>query len=200
MGGLVAVALAHHPPAMLAGNDVGGEVRVRLGVHALPDVRAELHEEDLPAVVGVHLVELLHDLRLRELQPQLAQPPAELVDVHPAVVTVDGVEYPEELVEPEDVQDECVEFLLLDPVVPVTIHKDGLLVRAHQRWLVVEPSGPCAAGHQLDHHFVYLCKAHDVVAIVVEPLPQFLQLRPVVQAQLVHLPVHRHPQLHELVV
>jgi len=198
--GLVAVVRPDDLAAVLAGHDVGIEVGVGVRVDAVPDVRAELDEEDLPAAVGVDLLELVRRLRVAQADADLGEAGLELVDVHPAVVAVHVVEDLEKLPEPEHVQEERVELGLLHPVVAVAVQEGRLLVGAHEGRLAVEPLGPAAAVGHLDGQLVDLREANDVVAVEVEPLPQGLQGVDLDQAILAHVGVQRHPELHELVL
>mmetsp|Transcript_55118 Transcript_55118/g.118308 ORF Transcript_55118/g.118308 Transcript_55118/m.118308 type:complete len:353 (-) Transcript_55118:516-1574(-) len=168
----VSMVPAHDLAALLAGDNVPVEGRIRIRIHAMSDVRAELYEEDLATMVGVNLVELIHGLGLTQAQAQLAHASRELASIDSAVVTsVDDVEHLPELVEPEDVEQKRVELELLDPIVAVAILQDCFLVGAHQRRLVVEPFGPSATRNHLNYHLVDLGKAHNTVAVEVQPLP-----------------------------
>mmetsp|Transcript_77645 Transcript_77645/g.225330 ORF Transcript_77645/g.225330 Transcript_77645/m.225330 type:complete len:341 (-) Transcript_77645:33-1055(-) len=194
----VAVASA---VAMLAAEDVGVKRGVVVGVHAVPDIGAQLHEEDLAPSIGVDLRKLLLGFLRRHAEAQGAQPRSELAAVNPAVGTsVHLLEDLPQLCKPEDVEQQGVKLSLLHPVVAVPVLQRGLLVGAHQRRLGVQPLGPRTAFRHLDHQLVDLRQADDVVAIVVEAAPQLLQIRGVDQAVGLHVGIQRHPQLHELVV
>mmetsp|Transcript_91454 Transcript_91454/g.255459 ORF Transcript_91454/g.255459 Transcript_91454/m.255459 type:complete len:613 (+) Transcript_91454:72-1910(+) len=187
--------------AVLPAQDVRVELGVVVGVHAVPDVCAELDEEDLAAVVGVDLLELLLCLLRRHLQAQRAHAGGELAAVDAAVgARVDLLEDLEQLGEPEDVQQQRVELGLLDPVVAVAVLQGGLLVGAHEGRLRVQPLRPRAPLDHLDDHLVDLGQADDVVPVVVQAAPQLLQVRGVDEAVGPHVRVQGHAQLHELVV
>mmetsp|Transcript_793 Transcript_793/g.1911 ORF Transcript_793/g.1911 Transcript_793/m.1911 type:complete len:304 (+) Transcript_793:370-1281(+) len=175
MCGLGAVHRPHDLPAALSGDDVAVKVGVVIRVDALPDVGAELDKEHLAAVVAVDLFELVLRLLGAQVQAQRAEAPGELVHVDAAVVAgVDDLENLPQLVEPEDVQQQSAELLLFDPVVPVAVLEDRLLVGAHQGRLVVEDRVV------IHHEFVDLRERDDIVAVVVDAVPERVEL-PVVQ-------------------
>mmetsp|Transcript_36729 Transcript_36729/g.95137 ORF Transcript_36729/g.95137 Transcript_36729/m.95137 type:complete len:269 (+) Transcript_36729:417-1223(+) len=175
MSASVAVALPHDLAAGLARADVGVEGLVVVRAHAVADVPAELDEQDLTTTIGVHLLELLLDLRPGQLQAQLRQPALELAQVHAAIATADLAEDHEELVEPEQVQQEIGKLVLVNPSVSLLTAERRLLVGPHQRGLVVQPRRPRATADHLEDKFVDLREANDVVAVKVESLPQRLQ-------------------------
>mmetsp|Transcript_81722 Transcript_81722/g.243687 ORF Transcript_81722/g.243687 Transcript_81722/m.243687 type:complete len:324 (-) Transcript_81722:599-1570(-) len=130
--GLVAAVPAQALPTLLTRHDVSVKVGRGIRIHALPDVCAELHKQDLPTVVGVDPVELLHRLLVREVQAQLAHARLEFAGINAAVgPAVHDLEDLPQLVEPKDIQQQFMELTLLDPVVSITVLQDGLLVGTH---------------------------------------------------------------------
>mmetsp|Transcript_101046 Transcript_101046/g.325420 ORF Transcript_101046/g.325420 Transcript_101046/m.325420 type:complete len:328 (-) Transcript_101046:8-991(-) len=199
MSASVAVALPHDLAAGLARGDVGVEGLVVVRVDAVADVRAELDEQNLATTVDIHLLPLLLCLLRAHLQAQLRQTSLELAHVD-AAVTGDLVENLEQLVEPENVQQEIGKLALVHPIVALLTAHRRLLVRTHQRRLVVQPRRPMSATHHVDDHSVDLREADDVVAVHVEGLPHRLQRIGSAQAILVQLTLQRQSKLDEFVV
>mmetsp|Transcript_77744 Transcript_77744/g.200146 ORF Transcript_77744/g.200146 Transcript_77744/m.200146 type:complete len:266 (+) Transcript_77744:649-1446(+) len=198
---LVAMVLADVPPAVLTRNDIGIEVSRRVWVHTIPDVGAELDEEDLPTSVLVDLLKLCHGLGFGEVEAKLLHASLELPRVDAAVITsVHAMENLIELTEPEHVQQQGVELRLLHPVITIAILENGLLVSAHEGRLVVDEGRPRTTIAHLNSQLVDLSEAHNVVAVEVQSLPQGLQAGHLDEAVLAHVGVQCKPKLHELVL
>mmetsp|Transcript_1980 Transcript_1980/g.3052 ORF Transcript_1980/g.3052 Transcript_1980/m.3052 type:complete len:224 (-) Transcript_1980:562-1233(-) len=110
-------------------------------------------------------------------ESKLAHPSCELMDVNLIVVVrVDVVKDLVDVSKPEHVEQERVKLFLLDEVIfGVAIQLDCLLVSPHQRLLVVEPIGPQAALHHVDHQSVDFSEANHVVAIPIKLPPELLE-------------------------
>mmetsp|Transcript_47967 Transcript_47967/g.111217 ORF Transcript_47967/g.111217 Transcript_47967/m.111217 type:complete len:203 (+) Transcript_47967:58-666(+) len=136
----------------------------------LCEVFAELIKEDDATTVPVHTVEVLPRFSLGHLGADDAEEFLELSETQaPVMVGVLTCEEPEELVEVEEVAQQCFEFALLHPIVVLdTAH--GGLVGTHKSRLVVEQ------WVALHHELVDLGQRHDVVAVEVEMAPELPQL------------------------
>mmetsp|Transcript_88376 Transcript_88376/g.205623 ORF Transcript_88376/g.205623 Transcript_88376/m.205623 type:complete len:285 (+) Transcript_88376:55-909(+) len=139
-----------------------------LGARLAGEEEAELVEEDHAAAILVDLVEVVPRLHLRALDPAEREAVLELWEAQPPVIAVDLVKDPIDLVEVEYVGQQLLELPLLDEVTSVA-GADRLPVGTHQRGFVIE--------HwvQLHYELVDLSQRDDVVAIVVEAVPEIVE-------------------------
>mmetsp|Transcript_52992 Transcript_52992/g.85810 ORF Transcript_52992/g.85810 Transcript_52992/m.85810 type:complete len:240 (+) Transcript_52992:808-1527(+) len=155
--GFVAMGFSQDLIALFSGEDVSvyGAISIRMNTAA--HIRTELHEQNLTSVVFVDLVKLHFSLLSGQAQTQAAHATRKLCGVNAPVVPLvhDGEDLPQ-LVEPEDVEQQGVELPFLHPIVAIAIYQNGLLVRTHQGWLVIQPIGPRTTANHLHYHLVDL--------------------------------------------